>query len=424
VPLVEPLVLIRALHLTATVLASGTAAFMVLVATPMPNAILRRQLIRLVWAALATAVLSGLAWLTMVAANILDLSPLDVWQGGAIWPVIADTRFGQVACLRLVVAGVLALLLLLPSASRGLRAGQLAAAAMFAGSLAPIGHAGAAPDAAGWLLLASDILHLLAASAWLGGLPALALLLARSRYGAGANAGSEAVITTARFSRLGMVCVGTLVGSGLFNSWQLLTGPGDLLETTYGRVLSCKVGLFLTMVAVAAYNRYRLTPRLPAPGALASLQRNSLIEAALGFGVLILVGALGTMIPGGHRHINEAPVGTEAAFVHIHTEAAMADVTIDPGRLGRNTAVIRLSSEDYSTFPARAVRLRLAPRDGGGPTIERAAEASADGAWTIADFSVPKEGVWVVFVLIDNGQDPPIILDGPIVFAQCSNECW
>jgi hypothetical protein len=102
----------------------------------------------------------------------------------------------------------------------------------------------------------------------------------------------------------------------------------------------------------------------------------------------------------------------------------MADVTIDPGRTGRNTVVIRLSNEDSTVFAARSVRITLAPREGGGPTIEGAAQLSPDDTWTIAGLAVPRAGDWVVRVLIDNGSDPPFILDGPIVFTQCSNECW
>jgi putative copper resistance protein D len=430
VPVDDPHTRVRGLHLAPTVLPSGTVAFGVLVAGPAlretgadGGELLARRLTMLVWTALAVAILSGWAWLTLISANILDVPPFDVWRDGAIWPVITGIRYGQIACLRLVAALLLTVSLALPPRLPGLQAAQLAMVAVLAGSLAFVGHAGAAPDAAGWFLLGSDLLHLFAASAWLGGLPALALLLAWSRGSTGPAANRCAALATARFSRLGIICVGTIVGSGLFNSWELLTGLNDLLTTTYGRVLSLKVGLFLAIVAVAAYNRYRLTPRLPAPGAVTSLQRNSLIEAGLGLGVLMLVGALGTMIPGGHIHPNAAPTESTAAFVHIHAETVMADVTIDPGQPGKSTAVIRLANEDSTVFTARLVRITLALREGGGPTIERTAEPSPDGTWAVTGLAVPHAGVWTIRVLIDTGRGPPVVLDAPIVFTQCSNEC-
>ena len=86
-----------------------------------------------------------------------------------------------------------------------------------------------------------------------------------------------------------------------------------------------------------------LTPR--AADRLPALARNSLAEAALGLGVLLLVGALGTLPPAAHRH-SSTEIPPDAAFTHIHDVAAMADVTIDPGRAG----------------PARAIDTRFARR--------------------------------------------------------------
>ncbi len=145
---------------------------------------------------------------------------------------------------------------------------QLAVAAGLIGSLALIGHAGASPDAAGRVHLASDVLHLIAAGAWVGALPALALLLHQTRkikYDRSILVASGAA---RRFSPLGIASVGTLLATGVVNSWNLLAGPRDLITTDYGRLLLLKIGLFAAMVGIAAVNRFRLTPRLAAPGAV------------------------------------------------------------------------------------------------------------------------------------------------------------
>ena len=68
-----------------------------------------------------------------------------------------------------------------------------------------------------------------------------------------------------RFSRLGVFSVGILLASGLINSWNLLNGPRDLMATDYGRLVALKIVLFAAMVAIAAVNRFYLTPRLPKP---------------------------------------------------------------------------------------------------------------------------------------------------------------
>ena len=426
-PVIDPLVLVRGLHFSATLLAAGTVSFIVLVAQPSlgegKGAALLRRLTLLVWAALAIAVLSALAWLALVAANILGLPLTGLWQDDGFWTVIGETRFGVVASLRLGFALILGLLMAAP-AFPGRRTLQLGAATGLAGLLALVGHAGATPGAAGWLHLASDLLHLLAAAGWLGGLPAFAMTLAATRDSPALGEGDLAVRATGRFSVLGIVCVGGLLVSGLVNSWELLGSPIELWTTAYGRVLALKIGLFASMVAIAAVNRLRLTPRLPAQAAVKSLHRNTMIETALGLGVLLLVGALGNMIPGGHVHTNNEPVPSEAAFVHIHTEAVMAGVTIDPGHAGKSTATIRLGREDFSEYHARDVKLFLEPRDGGQRTPERAAVRTPDGTWQIGALDIPHAGVWIVRLTIGRDDGAPLVLDAPIVIMQCSNECW
>ncbi|MGH7914668.1 MAG: CopD family protein, partial [Candidatus Binataceae bacterium] len=105
-----------------------------------------------------------------------------------------------------------------------------------------------------------------------------------------------------RFSFIGIVSVGTLLATGLVNSWHLLDGVGALVTTAYGRLLSLKIALFAIMVAIASVNRLRHTPRLPTADASSALLRNSLVEIVLGFAVIAIVGALGTMAPHDHVH--------------------------------------------------------------------------------------------------------------------------
>lgn len=408
----DPLILIRGVHIAATVLASGTVAFRVLA---MPRGVeaaaLRRPLDDMVWGALAVAVLSGALWLVVLASDILGGSILDVCLHGGAWQVATDTRFGWIWGVRLALALLLGALVWWPAA----RALALIAAAGFIGLLAPIGHAGATPGLAGRLHLVSDIAHLLAAGGWLGGLPALALLLARARRAAMPPWQAVAAVTTRRFSVIGIVCVGTLLASGVFNSWNLLSGPGDLLTTDYGRLLLLKVGLFAAMVAVAAVNRYRLTPLLPETGAMRALQRNTIGEIAMGLGVVLFVGALGTMAPPIHIHAAPSGIPPDAAFVHIHTADIMADVTIEPGRDGTAKAVIHVSREDFSEFPAKEVRLRLDPPGGGAGSVENAATRNTGGTWEIERLQIRQPGIWTVRVIVVPDAGTAVVLDAPVV---------
>ena len=296
----------------------------------------------------------------------------------------------------------------------------LATAAVFIALLGFIGHAGATPGLGGHLLLTSDLVHLLAAGAWLGGLPALALLLAQARNNADAAGRAFTRAAILRFGRLGVVCVAALLASGLLTSWNLLSGPRDLLTTDYGRLLSLKLGLVAAMLAIAAINRFQITPRLAAPGTLRALLRNSLGEAGLGLGVLLLVGALGSMEPTAHihAHTSSAEIPAAAAFVHIHDVATMADVTIDPGRTGPVTVTIRVSREDATDFAVKEVRLALDPPSAVGKSIEKATVRRPDGTWQVDRIDIGQPGIWTVRVIVVPASGQPLMLDAPIVIER------
>lgn len=419
----DPLILTRGLHFAATLLTGGTVAFMTVVvpatlAAAADYAPLRRRLVWLTWGALALCVLSGAAWLALVASDILGAPLVEVSLQGGLRSVAADTRFGQVSCARLVLALALGTLLLWQPA-RWLR---LAVAGALAGSIALTGHAGATPGAAGNLHLASDIVHLLAATAWLGALPGLAMLLAWACAIPTPVKVGLAVAATGRFSRLGVVCVAALTVSGLINGWALLGGPSNLLNSAYGRLLALKIILFAVMVAIAAVNRHYLTVRLPAPAAMRAIARNALAEIALGLAIVSVAGVLGTLPPSGHVHISSAEIPPDAAFVHIHSEQAMADLAITPGHNGKASATIRLWREDFTPLAAKSVRLALEPSNVGLPTIEATAVFAIDETWSIAQLYIPAAGIWIARIAID-ADGGTIVLDAPIVITQCSNEC-
>ena len=97
--MVDPLIFVRGLHFAATLLACGTVGFIGLVLKPATKAPadfprLRDRLTVLTWSALAVAILSGAAWLVLLAAEILGAPIVDVCLHGGAWPVLFDTRFG------------------------------------------------------------------------------------------------------------------------------------------------------------------------------------------------------------------------------------------------------------------------------------------------------------------------------------------
>jgi putative copper resistance protein D len=427
----DPLVYVRAVHFAATIVAAGTVLFMFLVAEPTFRKSegnlsaqfgkLRRRYSAIVLASLGLAVLSGLAWLILLAANIYGVSIAEVWRDGGIWTVIGQTRFGQVWSIRMALAVLLATAL--PSATTPVPGSRWGLPAILAAGFligpAWIGHAGATPGDAGQFPLAADALHLLSAGAWLGGLPPLAILLAAAWRGNEPAWTPIAVVAAQRFSLLGVLSVGVLLASGIINSWYEVGTFSNLVTTSYGGLVVAKFSLFAAMVVLAAFNRFYLTPRLAMAGAMRLLQHNAMAESAFGFAAIVVVGFLGVMAPASHsqHHPVYGDIPADAAYVHIHSLAGMADVAIVPGHVGTARALIRLWNEDFTPLPAQRLTLTLTPPTAGSKSLMSAAAEDQDGRWQVDGIELAQPGSWTVAV--DAGLDAKrhLTLEAPIAIA-------
>jgi copper resistance protein D len=310
----DPLVWVRFLHFAATVSLSGVVIFHTFVGAPALSAgdaamarLIAGRLARLAWGSLVLAVITAGASLLVQASSMGERSLTDLWSDDLVATVLLDTDFGHVWLARLALVVLLAAALhppwfgAPPPAWR--RRAALALAAAYVAALAFAGHAATGDGIEGVIHQAADVLHLIAAAAWLGALVPLAIVL-----GAAKDTGDRstlAVVRTAtlRFSTLGVVSVGTVLATGIVNTFELTGSWAALLGTAYGRLLLLKIALFLAMLAIAAINRVRLTPRLVAGGAVAGpavrqLRTNALTEAVIGALILLIVAMLGTLPPG------------------------------------------------------------------------------------------------------------------------------
>jgi putative copper resistance protein D len=333
----------RFLHYAATVSLGGTFAFWCLIARPAFHraevaqafqARLDRRLFGLAWASLFVALASGAAWLVIVASQMSGMPLAAVLRGGVLGIVLTQTRFGEAWTLRAALVIVLAVCLAVQGRTRKHVAGWigLVAAAAFTAGLAWAGHGAATEDVPfDAIHLPADILHLLAAGAWLGALLPLVILLAQARRDSSPEVVAVAGAATLRFSTLGLSCVGTLLATGVVNTWFLAGSVPALLGTLYGQLLLIKIALFATMIAVASINQRRLplfadvasdaALRLRAVG---QVGLNASIEASLGVFVLAVVGIIGILPPGLHTEprwplafrfdVSEIPAGAQTVL--------------------------------------------------------------------------------------------------------------
>jgi putative copper resistance protein D len=307
-----PMIVTRTIHFAASAITAGVLIFGTLVAepalrsAPAARAIVMAQILRVAWVSLAVTVASGVIWVLLQAEAMSELPLREAMSGDILSTVLTETQFGMVSEFRLVLAIVLAACLFLNRLRLTHSLALISGLGLVAG-IAWTGHAGSGADDWSNLHLTADVLHLVAAAAWLGGLVPLTLLLSQALRNEADPWASLASQAARRFSMLGIVSVGTITATGIVNGWILVGSFKALVVTEYGRLLMLKISLFAVMLVYAAINRFWLTPDLALPSdnearlkAMRRLTRNSGIEIALGLIIFAIVGMLGTLHPAAH----------------------------------------------------------------------------------------------------------------------------
>lgn len=296
------LVVSRFFHYTATLTLFGISLFPLYTYTALTGASTAyvRARTSICWAALA-ALLSAVFWFTSVVASMAGTLN-GFLDRSAVWSVLSETSFGKVWVARFILVTVILAVVTAeaksPKENWNWLLATLCAALLV--SLAGVGHTQMDDGLTRVVHMSSDGLHLLAAGAWLGGLVSLFSVVARAAAWT-PDSVSEASNAALRFSGMGYIAVATLIGSGLINSW-FLVGSFANLRTPYGQLLIVKLFLFAGMLGLAGLNRFFIVPRLikadeQRAAGLSRLRHHILGEQALGFLIILIVSALGTMQP-------------------------------------------------------------------------------------------------------------------------------
>jgi len=305
--MITTLIITRAVHIAASILIAGifTFDFVMLGLTGRSESNdlheIERRFFRLAFWSLIAALLSALLWFWLEVASMSELSLKNALSTPAWRAILFETQFGRVWQLRLGL--IVAAFVLVASALAQVKARRALVVVLWLASvvllisLAWISHAAAATVHP--FGVSGDMLHLCAASFWIGGLVPLTIFLARVRPSF--SLGETVVRVVRRFSTLSCCCVSVLVVSGISNSWLLVGSIHALFTTPYGRLLLVKLTLFAILIAIGARNRFLIKAKpLKAPAGrnvLSQLRRNVICEAWLGFAAVAIVACLGATPP-------------------------------------------------------------------------------------------------------------------------------
>lgn len=207
-------------------------------------------------------------WIALVLSTVLNLLLYGPYAAGRCPGTVFDpallastlgSRLGLILGLRLVALGIVAVAMAFllrrgtPVPDREPREKVLAGSVVLAaGTVLAISWGLTSHSASGGLsalTVPADAVHLVAMSVWLGGLATLLGVLLRS--------GDVLAMRQAipRFSRMALICVGILVGTGTHQAWRQVGTPSALFGTAYGTLLLAKLGLVIVLIGLGVLAR-------------------------------------------------------------------------------------------------------------------------------------------------------------------------
>jgi copper transport protein len=334
---------------------------------------------RLIVAALLIGLTGAVAAWGLQGLDLLGLAPADILTV-APWQAAARTSLA-ISLLIAIVAMALAMASL-RNVSGSTRSALSAVAMLGVGTaLAVSGHASTAQPQ--WLTRPMVFMHGAGVAFWIGALAPLAAIAKRRD--------ASLLVILNRFSRAAMPVVAAIVLTGLALAFVQLVSVRDLIETSYGMILSIKLVLVAGLLGLAALNRFRLTPRLASnPLDTHALVRSIVLECVVAAAILAVVACWRLTPP--PRALVKAAV--QPLAIHIHTDVAMFQVLISPGTVGRDSFVLQLMEGDATPLTAKEATLILSLPERGIEPLQRTATLGSDGNWQVADVPIPYPGRW------------------------------
>ena len=279
------------------------------------------------------------------------------------------------------------------------------------------GHA-AGPSSLRVLNLLAQWVHLVAVGVWIGG---LAWLLAGLRQHALAGSARAVVV---RFSKLAGISLAVVVATGVVRTVDELGGWARLADSGFGRALDLKLVLFAGLVALGAFNRYRLVPLFEAGAgrrAVARLRHSVGGELGLAAAVLAAAALLSQLAPGvpaGPPVRSEPVTPVLAASGADWATTVKVTLTVTPGAAGPNrfTAVVA-DFDSGRALPVDRVELAGTPQahpDLGTARLELV--EAPDGRWLGQGRMLSLAGRWDLTTTIqrpDGGITVPLAVNVP-----------
>jgi copper transport protein len=248
--------------------------------------------------------------------------------------------------------------------------------------------------------LPSDVVHVLAASVWVGGIVCLlGALPAATRCLEAPERSRLLLAVLRRFSPLALAAMVAIAMTGVVQAYIDVRSIHALLNTTYGALVLVKTALLLGLIGFGWINRTRVIPALGRiviaerpPGSVGVLARRSLrVEVGMMLCVFGVTAALVSYAP---------PIDAASGPFSINTTLGPAELemTVEPARVGLNTIHLYLiNTKDGTQFTAtkELVAKAALPAKGIGPLALKP-NLSGPGHYTLNSAELSPAGTWEI----------------------------
>lgn len=386
-----------------------------------------------------TAAILGLVLTPLTLLNNALLLNGGSWESiSIIMQIVLQSSAGAALLVRMsALFGLCTAVLLITEKGTRIVGAVIGAAAGIglALSFAMGGHVAVVP----WRIPGSigEVLHLVAASVWLGGIPGVAWILARRKQ---LTTPAVAEIVD-RFSKLATASVIAVFVGGTILSVTMFTSPAEIVTTRYGVTLLVKFLLVGIVGGIGAYNHFVLVPALRKAAATdapaedgtptdtsstggaerAHMRRSLLAEAGMLLAVVVATGALTAQAApaaggqhfagGGHSHLgggSENDLGLTLALddlepTILRTPLGTGEAVLDilPGRAGaENRFYFTATDASGANRTVASLEASFTLESIGIGPLERSFTEQPDGSWLLRTRDLGVGGTWNVELLV------------------------
>ena len=327
--------------------------------------------------------------------------------------ILTSTRLGEYWIFRVAVvfASIVssAIILNVRKASRGGWLVILIVGLALCLSTSITSHNAAATEYNPIINLLSDWVHLVAVSAWVGGLAYLAIAITSLRRQMKQNR-KIVVELLRRFSSVAVICVGAIGVTGLYNLIVEVGNLSLLFNTVYGRLVLLKIAIFAPMIAFGAINQFVFFDRV-----VDAKERRSRTgqaetfrwirrfgfsirsEMTLGVIVLLVVGLLTASAPVSQVQSSAPPYRpAPSVFQAYSTEGVNVTLKIFPYQVGANHFEIVFTDQQGTPINSvQSVMLTFEYLDRNvGVSIANATASANEGQYTLDGTYLSLPGNW------------------------------